>query len=421
MKNNKFLYICLICILCLFNFNQVTAFNKLNLDVKNYCVYDVGSKRFLDCPSQNVKIYPASITKLAVAMLAYDIIPSNTVIEVGLEIQKTPKYSSIMGLSYGDKVNFNDLMAGFIIASGNDAGNVLAVNIARIFSNQKNLTYDQAMPIFLSLLTDKLNKIGTKATSFVNAHGFYDPDHYTTADDLIKIALAAIEYPEIKKLSSLKKYNSESGKWSFNSHNEFLLRNKYAKGLKTGFVNESGYNLLGFAKNQGQELIFLVYGAKSKEGRYQAANDITNYYFNNYNQRSIPFKYEWLVSNGDIGSSQTINIDFNLESLSLSNDEATNLRIEYNFDDSLLEVKDDILTIKHDLYANEKVGSYTIYNLDKVVMIGDMTLVENIFVNNILGMIKYYLFRYWYLSLIVLIILMILFIKSKRKRKRARF
>lgn len=418
MKANKFLCICLVFCFCLFNFNRIYAFNKLELDATGYCVYDVYSKRFLDCPNSDTKIYPASITKLAVAMLAYDIIPANTVIEVGLEIHKTPQYSSIMGLSYGDKIHFSDLMAGFMIASGNDAGNVLAVNIARISSNKKDLTYEQAMPIFLSLLADKLKKVGTTATSFVNAHGFYDANHYTTASDLIKISLAAIEYPEIKRLSALKTYTSEDGKWNFKSHNEFLLRNKYARGLKTGFVNESGYSLLGLADNQDQELLFLVYGSKSKEGRYEAANDIANYYFNNYKQRSIPFYYEWTVNNVDPNRNKKLKLDFNLESLSLSDEEATNLKIDYNFDDSLLEVKDNILKIKHDLYANEKVGSYTIYSLSNKIMTGDITLVEDIFVNNILRMIKYYVFTYWYLSVITLIGIVVLYINIKRKRSR---
>lgn len=415
---NKKIILFLILFLLIFNMNNIFAFNKVK-NVKSYCVYDINYSRFLDCPNQNQKIYPASITKLAVAMLAYDVFSEDVDINVGSEVEETPEQSSLMGLAKGEKVAFADLMAGFMIASGNDAGIVLATNIARKMTNNQHLTYRQSLPIFNKLLSKKLVEIGAKNTNFTNPHGYYDDDHYTTPYDLVKISLAAIKYPQIVELAKMKIYKSQHSNYSFKSHNEYLLNNRYASGLKTGFVGESGYNLMGLANiDEKRNLLFLVYGAKNEYYRLQAANVITDTYIKNYQYRDLNLKSDFTVSNVDMNSMSNLKINYSVPGIVLSNNEFNNLKIEYNFNPLLINQVNDTLEINRDLYANEKIGTLNIIIDDNNIQDIDMILDQNILKNNLFRTMKYYFFHFWYLFLLVLLLVITIIIKKARVNKR---
>lgn len=409
----------IILFLLVFNNTYILGFDKVK-NIKSYCVYDLSSNRFLDCPNLDQKIYPASITKLAVAMLAYDVFSDDTRIVVGKEIDETPAQSSLMGLVKNEKVTFSDLMAGFMIASGNDAGIVLATNIARKKTNNPNLTYRQSLPIFNKLLNNKLKELGATNTNFTNPHGYYEANHYTTAHDLVQISTAALKYPQIVELAKMKLYKSQHSNYSFKSHNEYLLNNNYARGLKTGFVDESGYNLMGLANiDEKRNLLFLVYGAKNEYYRLQAANLITDFYNKNYQYHDLNLKSEFLVSNIDLNSMANLKINYSSSSgLVLSKNELKNLKIEYDFNPLLIKKSNDSLAINRDLYANEKIGTVNIIVGAKNVKVLDMIVERNVLKNNLFRSIKYYFFHFWYLFLLILFLIIIFIVKKARVNKR---
>lgn len=415
---NKKIILVLILFLLIVNITNIYAFDKVK-NIKSYCVYDLNSNRFLACPNPDKKIYPASITKLAVAMLAYDFFSEDIDITVGNEIDETPQQSSLMGLNKGEKVSFSDLMAGFIIASGNDAGIVLATNIARKKTNDQSLTYSQSLPVFKKLLANKLKELGVKNTNFTNPHGYYDANHYTTAHDLVKISLATLKYPRIVELAKLKLYKSKNNRYSFKSHNEYLINNNYARGLKTGFVGESGYNLMGLAHiDEKRNLLFLVYGAENEYYRLQAANLITDTYIKNYQYRDLKLKSEFLVSNVDLNSMTTLKINYSLAGLVLANKELENLKIEYNFNPLLIKQLNNSLEINRDLYANEKIGTVKVAIGSENIKVVDMILEQDVLKNNLFRTIKYYFFRYWYGLLLILALIIIIIVKKARVNKR---
>ena len=130
----------------------------------------------------NAPARPASITKLMTALIALenvdDFSQTTTVTETALDVEYD---STRIGLLEGEEVTLEDMLAAMVIGSANDASNVLAEAVGGSLDG------------FVQMMNDLAAKIGCKNTHFANAHGLDDPNHYTTARDLLKMS----EYDKI--------------------------------------------------------------------------------------------------------------------------------------------------------------------------------------------------------------------------------
>lgn len=161
---------------------------------------------------------------------------------------------STMFLNLNSTVKVSDLIKGIVIQSGNDACIVIAEGIAGTEEN------------FAGLLNDKAAEIGMKDSHFMNASGLPDPNHYSTARDLAKMALYLIhEYPEDYKFYSETEFVYNNIKQG--NRNPLLYKTIGADGIKTGHTDIGGYGMIGSAVANGRRVIMVINGTSSMQAR----------------------------------------------------------------------------------------------------------------------------------------------------------
>ncbi len=203
--------------------------------------------------------YPASLTKL---MTAYVIFKKIKAGELHLD-QDVPiselahaQPASRIGLPAGQTVKVDFALQAMLVYSANDMAYVLAE------------AGDGSIAGFAKDMNKVAHDVGLSATHFVNPNGLFDPRQITSARDIgIIAALLIKEFPEHAHY-----FNQDYvavGKRRLANHNSLIRSMPEAVGMKTGFVCNSGYNLVGSAIKDGRQLVSVVLGAHSGRSRAQ--------------------------------------------------------------------------------------------------------------------------------------------------------
>lgn len=201
--------------------------------------------------------HPASLTKMMTAYLTFqalehDRLKPNQRIWVSKYAASKP--ASKLGLKKGQTIKVREALRAIIVKSANDASVVLAEAISK--SEWK----------FAKKMTKTAKQLGMKNTYFKNASGLHHPMQKTTAYDMARLAIALKrDYPEYYHLFKLKefKYNGRT----YKSHNRVTKNYRGADGLKTGYINASGYNLVTTANKNGDAVVAVVLGGKTSKRR----------------------------------------------------------------------------------------------------------------------------------------------------------
>ena len=193
----------------------------------------------------------ASTTKIMTALLTLEqpnLHQEFTVDETAIRVE-----GSSMGLRQGDTVTLYALAVGMLLASGNDAAGAAAV---RIFGSMK---------AFVAEMNSWVQSLGCKNTHFVNPDGLHDPNHYSTAADLAKITLKALQNDTFERISTTVQYKYKNTTFT---HTNLMLQSgyvsyyyEYASGIKTGSTEEAGYCVITKASKDGYNYLAVVLGA----------------------------------------------------------------------------------------------------------------------------------------------------------------
>lgn len=193
----------------------------------------------------DVKLPMASTTKIMTALLLCENGDFNREITVTAEMLRVE--GSSMGLLAGDRVTFHDLLYGLMLASGNDAANVVAFVLGGTVNG------------FVNMMNRKGRELGLENTNFVTPSGLDGEEHYTTARDLAKLARYAMQMQEFAKAAASKSavlnYGNPPYRRSLTNHNKLLQSFEGAVGVKTGFTKKSGRCLVSAAKRDGKYVI----------------------------------------------------------------------------------------------------------------------------------------------------------------------
>jgi D-alanyl-D-alanine carboxypeptidase (penicillin-binding protein 5/6) len=182
--------------------------------------------------------------------------------------------SSLMWIEPGKPVSLLQLHRGVVISSGNDASVAIAEHVAGSES------------AFADMMNAHAKELGMTGTHFVNSHGLPDPDHYTTARDLVLLADALIErFPEEYALYKEREYTYNNIR-QYN-RNALLAEDPSVDGLKTGHTEEAGYCLVASAERNGMRLISVVLGADSERSRKAESRKLLNYGFRTFETLSL--------------------------------------------------------------------------------------------------------------------------------------
>ena len=215
--------------------------------------------------------YPASITKVMTALLAIEAIDRgelslDQVITVGSEVTRdVGDGSSTQDIKEGEQLTVQDVLYCALIASANEACNVLAQVVSG------------SVDSFVELMNQRAQELGMADTHFVNTHGYHDPDHYTTAYDISLMCMEAMKHETFRTIVTSKSYIVPAT----NLHEERELHEtnalvstwritgyyyQYATGIKTGSTPEAGYCLAASATKNDRNLISVVMGCERVPG-----------------------------------------------------------------------------------------------------------------------------------------------------------
>ena len=321
----------------------------LSLSCSSDILIDAESGRVLYGHQENKKIYPASLTKLLTALTALDLGDLDDILIVD---EKTPYEvdGSHIALEPKEELSLYDLLHGLLIASGNDAADVIAKN------------YSSYEGEFLELMNEKARELGALNSNFVNPHGLHDDNHYTTAYDLSIIAKEAYDKEIIKEIIGKNKYtiditNIKKEARHLISTNKLLVGTGYgnqiiinnswvnmkyegATGMKTGYTPKAGSCLIGSAERDGISLITVVIKGSTTEV-YTDTHKLLNYGFDNFEKINLVYANEF-IKNLDISSG-----DSKYLSLITSEDLYTVInKDKLNEIDSSISIKDYNLPVK---------------------------------------------------------------------------
>ncbi len=169
-----------------------------------------------------------------------------------------------IGIKKGEILSLNDLIYGMMVASADDASNIIAHHLSG------------SVPKFMKELNEEMKLWGCEETHFLNPHGLHHPHHKSTAYDLALIAKAGMEDPLFRKIVTTKTHQrpktNKQDPVPLVQTNRLLKKGKHAYehaiGIKTGTTSDAGCCLAAAAHKDGRTLITVVLGGKEKEDPY---------------------------------------------------------------------------------------------------------------------------------------------------------
>lgn len=216
-------------------------------------LYDPESNRVLYAEELDRLWHPASVTKIMTAYVTFEAIKAGkltleTKIPYSKLAEKMP--ASKIGLAPGSEVTVDFALRALIIKSAND----IAVALAEAVGGSHDGFVDQ--------MNATAKRLGMTRTKYVNPNGLPAPEQVTTARDLALLARTVQkEYPEHSHYWTMS--HMRVGKRRLRSHNSLLRTFEGADGLKTGFICDSGFNIVASAKRDGLRLIAIVLGERT--------------------------------------------------------------------------------------------------------------------------------------------------------------
>ena len=272
-------------------------------------VIDQTSGTVLLSKNSDLPLPPASMSKLMTLYMTFEFIKAGRLrLDEKLPVsQNAANYTgSTMFLDPTDRVSVLDLIRGIIVLSGNDACAVIA----------EALSPDGTEAGFAKLMTQRGEQIGLKNSNFKNSNGWPANGHRMSVRDLSILANKLItDFPEYYPLFAEQTYEFDGrAPANIRNRNPLLGLGIGADGLKTGHTEESGYGLVGSAKQDERRIIFVLSGLKTLEERAQEAETIVNWAFRQ-------FKMEKFASGGsEIGKAKVWNGKSRYVGLVLGND-----------------------------------------------------------------------------------------------------
>lgn len=249
---------------------------KPQLQSQAAILIDADTGQVLFQQNESEKMYPASITKIVTGIIAIeegDLEDIVTVSENARQVEGTRVF-----LETGEQVSLLKLVQGLLINSGNDAGVAIAEHMDG--SEEK---FAERMNRFVR------EKAGVIQTNFTNPHGLFHEEHYTTAYDMALISRYAMQNEQFREIVGTYELDWVGEGWitTIYNHNRLLGDYEGATGIKNGFVQLSGYTLVGSAKRGELELIAVTLNAPSANQLYKDMTALLDYGFEHFEKAAI--------------------------------------------------------------------------------------------------------------------------------------
>ncbi len=246
------------------------------LPARAFVLVEARSGTELAAVNADARLPPASLTKLMTAYLLFgDVRAGRLKLDERVTVSRYAAHlpGARMFLREGDQVPAEELFKGMLVQSGNDATLALVERVSG------------TLPAFVARMNAMATELGLASTHFANATGLNNPQHYSSARDLTRLALAVQrDFPEYAGWFALQEY-----RWAGISqpNRNPLLRDPRVNGLKTGHTEAAGYCLVASAQRDGMHLIATVLGTDSEQERARSGRRLLDFGFQRFETRLV--------------------------------------------------------------------------------------------------------------------------------------
>lgn len=358
MKKNILMIFLTTIVLCYFtcsvwaNPTQTTEkTDELNLNSDAAILMDATTGEILYEKNINKKEYPASITKVMTALLAFESNKMDETITFSHNaIFDIEPGSSHIALQEGEQITMKQAMYALLLRSANEAALGIAEQV------------DSSVEKFAEHMTQRAKEIGCKNTNFVNPNGLHDENHYTTAYDMALIAKEALKFKEFKEIIQTTYYEipptnkQQETRYLYGQHQMIKPPSIYVyegcEGGKTGFTDEAQNTLITYAKRDDTELIVVVFQCKGAQ-HYEDTIKLFDYGFSQYKtiklcslddiSQTIPVldketEIDSIVAKPSEEIYKTVSIDFDISKMTKVVDKPENLTTSIHENDAIATV-----------------------------------------------------------------------------------
>jgi len=233
---------------------------------------DAADGRILYSEDADNQWHPASLTKIMTAYVTFEALKEGKLTlasKIGCSELASSQSPSKVGLPVGAEMTVETALQALIVKSAND----VAVMLAEAVSGSQEA--------FVERMNATAARLGMTRSKFVNANGLPAPEQVTTARDLARLARAVLrDFPEQAPLWSM--LEMRLGKRHLHTHNGLLTNYAGADGMKTGFICDSGFNVVASATRDGHKLIAVVLGEPTGSERTVRAANLLEHGFNTW-------------------------------------------------------------------------------------------------------------------------------------------
>lgn len=270
---------------------------KITDTAKAVVLYELNSGTMLYASNPDGKIYPTSMVKMMTTLVALENGDLDDVVTVTRKVLNQVPIG-ILGadLKVGEEVTLRDLLYSTMVASATDASVVAAAHVGGSIEG------------FLQMMNDKAAQLGCEGTHYGNVHGLHDEQTYTTARDIARITVAALENETFREMFCAAEYtmaatNKHEQRTIVTTNNMMnVQKSKYydkrVTGGKTGATDEGGRCLTLTAEKDGMEILCVLMGATptiaangsiDKYGSFEESKTLLDYAFENFEFRQVFF------------------------------------------------------------------------------------------------------------------------------------
>ncbi len=302
--------------------------DDMEIDAQAALLVDMDTDVVLYSDNADEAICPASLTKVMTALLVFEHIEAG---DLSLDDKVTAyddcwfdldSTSSNQNIQPGEVMTVEDLLYCMLVASANEAANILAETVSGSTDS------------FVEEMNTRAKALGCTNTNFVNTHGMPDDDHYSSCSDLYLIAKAAMGYSTFREIVSTTEYYVDATNLSERRHffntNGLLSNLRYSGyvyssciGIKTGTTDEGGYNLLAAAEQSDKTLISVVIGCETTT----ASDGTVNYTHFSESSRLLQWGFDnfstiTIVDKKDTYGSVPVTLSTDADSVSVAPEES---------------------------------------------------------------------------------------------------
>ena len=380
-------------------FSDDSASNDLDITADSYLLIDNKTNHVLYKKNETKRMYPASITKIVTAIMVLENCSLDDTVTASYDaVMSIPEGYSSANIQIGEKLTVEQLLEVLLVHSANDAANILAEHVGGSTES------------FVTMMNTRLNELGITNTHFTNSFGMHDENHYTTAEDLVKIMKFCLKNETFRKIagkaSCVIPATNKSGPRSYTSTNELLNPNssnyyKYLIAGKTGFTSQAKECLVSAAYRDDLELIGVVLYSNS---RFTDSKNLYEYGYSNYSIKNI------INENDLITSIKVSNATKKTEDLNLISKEKIDALINNN---STSKIEPEISlneNISAPIEEGAVLGKVT-YNIEGVSYSTDLIAEHSVE--------KSYFYIFVLVGIFIILILFIGFLKRNKRRKKS--